>query len=367
MHQTIIEAEPSDADARPDPVRNLRRTRAPTIQDVARAGGVSVSTVSRVARDHADVKEATRQHVLATIERLGYRPSPLARALVSGRTQTLGLLVSDISNPFYPQLAKSIEREAKRHGNAVVICNTEDDVHETRGYLERLVDQGIDALIHASVGQDEQVVHDLLQERTQVVYVNRRPLDPGANYVVSDNVAGARLLTRHLLDRGHRRIGFIGGPDFASNARERMEGFQATMRTCSEAKALISIGDFSKESGSAGAMELLALDLRPTAIIAVNDGVAVGVVDTLLGLGLTVPGDIAVAGFDDISLASTSIMPLTTVAQHIEEMGTLAVQRLLQLSGDADPTDGPLQTVLEPELLVRASTDRILAKVDGAS
>ncbi|MEO7666665.1 MAG: LacI family DNA-binding transcriptional regulator, partial [Dehalococcoidia bacterium] len=199
-----------------------RPTGRVTIDDVARAAQVSVSTVSRVIRDHPDVQSETRAAVLATIDSLGYRPSSIARALVSGETRLLALLVSDFTNPFYPQLAKSIEEEADRAGYMVVICNTRDRTADARRQLTRLLGQGLDGVIHASVGRDEEAVLSVLGDVWRVVFTNRPPRSRSVSYVVSGNADGAAELTRHLLSLGHQRIGFVGGPPYARNATERL-------------------------------------------------------------------------------------------------------------------------------------------------
>jgi len=164
--------------------------REPTIVDVARRAAVSVSTVSRVVRDLPDVRPETRARVQASISQLGYRPSPIARALVSGRTRLLALLVSDITNPFYPQLAKSVEQEAKRGNYTVIICNTADQTAETRRYLHWLLRQGLDGVIHAWVARDENVLLSLIGDPRRVVFTNRRPASHSVSYVVSTTGPG---------------------------------------------------------------------------------------------------------------------------------------------------------------------------------
>jgi LacI family transcriptional regulator len=328
--------------------------RAPTIDDVARAADVSITTVSRVVRNHADVRDVTRARVQAAIDELGYRPSPIARALVRGRTQTLALLMSDIANPFYPQLAKVIESEASRRDYIVVMCGTDDDRSQARRRVRRLVDQGVDGLIHASVGEDEEAVLALM-DPGRVVFTNRRPARPDCNYVVSDNRAGARALTEHLIAAGHRRIGFVGGPEYASNARERLEAFRATVAEHAGVTALVAEGEFSPDTGARAARAWLAGDAPPTAMIGVNDSVAVGALEAVLDAGLDVPGDIAVAGFDGIQLTSSRTLEMTTVSQHIEEMGRRAVAAILRLLG-GNPPRRPIHEVLEPTLVVRHTT-----------
>jgi LacI family transcriptional regulator len=332
---------------------NAARSDPPTIVDVARVTGVSVSTVSRVVRDHPDVGEATRARVRTAIAELGYRPSPIARALVSGRNRLFGLLVSDIANPFYPQLAKVIEKEAMRRGYGLVICNTEDDESETERYVERLIDQGFEGIIHASVKSDEARTLQLVGDPNRIVFTNRRPTSPHAHYVVSDNVAGARTLTRHLLDQGHRRIGFVKGPAEMSTGEERAEGFLSEMIAYG-AEPLFVQGEISMESGAEAVQQLLGAPNRPTAIIGVNDLVALGALEGLLEAGLRVPEDVALAGFDDIQVAGSKFASLTSVAQNTGQMGQRVVRMLSLLSHK--PPSHTLREVIPAELIIRRST-----------
>jgi LacI family transcriptional regulator len=339
-------------------VNVLPPERGPTIVDVARLARVSVSTVSRVVRKHADVKAETRARVQEAIDALGYQPSPIARALVSGRSRLIALLVSDIANPFYPQLARSVEQEAKRGDYMVVICNTEDRAAETRRYLERLLQQGLDGVIHASVSTDEEVVHQLLPDRRRLVFTNRPPLDPLASYVISDNERGAEELTRYLLSKGHRRIGFIAGPPFAGNATARAEGFRRVMAEAGMPDPLVAEGDFSAEHGGKAALAWCDGAAPPTALIAVNDSVALGALEALTDRGLRVPDDVALAGFDGVHLAASPLVNLTTVDQHIDRMGRRAVRVLLRQL--VRRTGAPVHEVLPTQLLVRGSTEATL-------
>ncbi len=332
-----------------------RASRRVTIVDVARASGVSVSTVSRVLRGHVDVQSETRVRVHAAIKDLDYRPSPIARALVSGETRMLALLVSDITNPFYPQLAKSIEHEAAKSGYTVVICNTDDQITETHRHLTRLLGQGLDGVIHAAVGRDEATVLSVLGDRRRVVFTNRPPLSDSVSYIVSDNFGGAAELTRHLLSSGHRRIGFIGGPAYARNATERLRGFTEAMREISDAEGFVVQGEFSKNSGERAVKKWLDKGCGLTAIIAINDTVALGAMEGLIRRGLRMPTDMALAGFDGTAVAASPVMSLTSVDQHIDEIGRLAVRLLLkQLGSD---TFVPTRQVLPTQLLLRNSTE----------
>lgn len=308
-----------------------------------------------MVRDHPDVRVETRERVQAAIGRLGYRPSPIARALVSGHTRLLALLVSDIANPFYPQLAKSVEQEAARDDYTVIICNTADRTAETRRYLERLLQQGLDGVIHASVARDEKVLLSLMDDPHRVVFTNRRPTSSSASYVVSDNRSGAAELARYLLARGHRRVGFIGGPSYARNAVERLQGFTDAMKSAGDAEPFVADGDFTAEGGGRAVHAWMNAPPGPTAIIAINDSVALGALEALTDLGLRVPDDVALAGFDGVQLAASRVFDLTTVDQHIDQMGRRAVRILLQQLAGSD--DGPTHEVLPTQLLLRGSTE----------
>ena len=265
----------------------------------------------------------------------------------------LALLVSDIRNPFYPQLARAVEAEARRHGYLVFICSTADDPSESRRYLEALLLQGLDGVIHASVADDEEIVASLLGDLRRVVYTNRRPAAENVSFVVSDNRHAAREITQFLLGQGHRRIGFVGGPSNTSTATERLAGFEEAMAGMPDAEPTITLGDYSMESGARAVEAWFALPHPPTAILAINDGIALAVREALSERGLTVPGDVALAGFDGVQVSR--VMELTTVEQQIEQMGQLAVQTLIrQLGEPSDPV--PLRVELPTNLVFRDST-----------
>lgn len=326
-----------------------------TITDVAHKAGVSVSTVSRVMRNHPDVNPSTRERVMAAVRLLDYRPSPIARALVSGRSQSIGLLVSNIENPFYPQLARSIETAARERGCAVIMCNTEDREDETERYVERLLDDGVQGIIHASVGSDERRTLEQVGDAVGLVFTNRRPRTPDCSYIVADNYAGANELTRHLVQLGHHRIGFITGPTSAANATERLSGFLDASREAG-VETLLAEGDFTFESGARAATRWSGTTRQPTAIVGVNDLVALGAYDALVSMGKRVPEDVAVAGFDDILLAGTDLVGLTSVSQRIDEMGRRAVDILMQLIARQPEDQTPIQVEVKTQLLARRST-----------
>lgn len=329
------------------------RGRTVTIQDVAREADVSISTVSRVVRGHDDVSDETRLRVQAVIDRLAYRPSILARALVTGYSRTIALLVSDITNPFYPQLAKTVEQEARLRGFAVIVCNTDDDPEETVGYVKQLLDHGVAGFVHASVGLDEDAVLAVLGDERRIVFANRRPRSRSVSYVVSQNQRAGQMLGDHLTELGHRVIGFIAGPTWAANSQERQAGLQEAL-DARDAELLVAQSDFTPASVPAALDAWLHLPQPPTAVVGVSDQVALGTLAELMDRGYQIPGDVAVAGFDDIEFAASRVIGLTTVAQHIGELGRRSLQILLrQLSTKAYRVQ---RVELEPELIVRQTT-----------
>lgn len=335
----------------------MRRGR-PTLRDVARRAGVSVSSASRVIADHPDISEATRAQVLTAIRELGYRPSLLARSLVSGQSFTLALLVSDITNPFYPQLARSIAEVAHKAGYVLTLFNTSDERERSKESIDRLIGLGVDGVIHASVGRDEDLLHLLFERSIPLVIVNRPPNHTHTTDVVTaDNAGGARQAVRHLIGLAHQRIAFVAGPDFASNSEERLSGYRAELEESNllYQADLVTRCDFTRQGGYAAARKLLELHPRPTAIFAVNDVVALGVMDVALELGLRLPADLSIIGFDDIEPSGLGPLRLTTISAPIAEMGQIAVDRLLQAIRDPDSHE-PQETVLATQLIVRDTT-----------
>jgi len=326
----------------------------PTIRQVAQHARVSVSTVSRVMRDHPDVSDETRQAVQQVIDSLGYRPSLLARGLILKRTNSLGLIVSDITNPFYPQLAKGLEEAASTRGWVVIMGNTESDSSRTERHVDAMLERGVDGIVFASVTTGDETVPRLVDANYPVVLVNRRLACVDTHYVVVDNVRGAELATTHLVELGHKRIAHITGPQYAANTVERRQGYALSLRNAGleVSDDLVSAGDFSVRGGDGAMQRLLDLSEPPTAVFVTNDFMALGALEAIKAAGLRWPDDLAVVGFDDIALAGSSLIELSTVSGRIYEMGARAVGILLDLITEAPPQRA-VQEVLEPKLIVR--------------
>lgn len=326
-----------------------------TIRDVARRAGVSVATVSRVVnRSPHRVTPATERRVRSAVRALGYRANIIAQGLKNRSSRTVALIVPDISNPFFPAIARGIEDTARAHGYAVLLCNTYEDLDRENAYLGLLRNRWVDGVIFATVGSNTRHLRALRRARLPVVLVARDVEGLAIDTVRVDNFRGEYEATQHLLRLGHRRIAHIAGPPALHVAAERRRGYLEALRTAGlEEEAVIVEGDFTADGGRRAMTA--ALHARPpvTAVAAANDLMAIGALEALRQLAARVPEDVAVVGFDDITFASLVSPALTTVAQPKYRMGQMAMERLLQLlqGGDARTR----QTVLVPELVVRES------------
>lgn len=327
-----------------------------TIRDVAASARVSVATVSRVVSGSSHcVSEGTRTRVLAAVARLQYQPNLVARGLKKRVTHTIGLIVPDISNPFFPAIARGIEDVANRAGLAVLLCNTDEDLGKEQSYLTLMRKRMVDGLIFATVGANTEHLKMLRRQRIPAVLIARAPDGVEIDAVLVDNRRGAREATEHLLRLGHRRIAFIGGPATVSPAKDRHAGYRDALGAAGVPAdpLLVADGAFRAEGGAAAVGALLRRGVSFTAIVAGNDLMAIGAMEELRRHGYRLPEDMAVVGFDDITFASLVEPPLTTVAQPTYRMGSLAMDRLLELIGGGDRE--PRRLVLDPQLVVRRS------------
>lgn len=334
-----------------------------TMADVARESGVSMMTVSRVVNEKDDVSPVTRQRVLETIERLGYRPSGIARGLATRHTGTLGLVVPDVANPFFAEVARGVEHVAYAEGYNVFLCNTDEDPERELDVLGSLEEKRVDGIVLCSSRLDSADLQMVVNTHPAVVLVNRRidsccrsdDAATGVRAVLVDDVVGGELTTRHLLSRDHRAIGFLSGPPGSRSGQGRLAGYRATMEraglTVNEAWVR-SCGPVA-EAGREVAYALLEEHPELTALLCYNDLVAVGVLRACVDLELEVPDDLAVVGFDDIPLAALVTPPLTTCRIPRHQLGVQAIRQLLaQIRGE---TSGTVEIVLQPELVIRAS------------
>jgi LacI family transcriptional regulator len=328
-----------------------------TIRDVARRAGVSTATVSRVLAGIGNPKPETAAAVMAAVDELGYRPSGVARSLRMKRTRTLGLIVTDIQNPFFPELVQATDLAARSLGYSILLGSAAYDEHRAMHYLDLMVDRRVDGMIIASSQVSAATWQWLLASPVPVVVVNAEPSGLPVTVITSDNATGAGLAARHLLELGHRRIAYVRGADSFTADAPRIEGFR---RACAAAgipaQDVIELrGDAQVEGGERAAGEVLALG-GVTAIACYNDMTAIGVMRALRAAGRRVPGDVSVIGCDDIAAASWVVPTLSTVAQQKAEMGRLAVERLAAALDDPDNAAAPETIRLPMVLREREST-----------
>jgi LacI family transcriptional regulator len=334
------------------------RARA-TITDVASEAGVHPSTVSRVLNGHAasTIRPATRERVLAAADRLGYRPSALARSLRLQRTLTLGMLVPDITNPFFSSIIKGAENAALERGYNLILCSSEDDPEREATYLRVLRQRQVDGLLIASSQMADDTIAELREEAFPFVLLNRATSWADDLAVVVDNRAAALGVVAHLAGLGHRRVGHLAGPQTTTTGVDRREGYRAGVLAyglADEPALVVEADAFTEEAGYRALAFLVAGPGRPTAVFAANDLMAVGMLQRLRVVGAHVPGDLSIVGFNDIPLAGLLEPALTTVRVPQLEMGVTGASLLIdRLEGR--PIDD-VRVTLPTELLIRAST-----------
>jgi LacI family transcriptional regulator len=330
-----------------------------TMADVAREAGVSLMTVSRVVNNKDDVSLTTRQHVQAVIERLGYSPSGIARGLATRCTHTLGLVVPDVANPFFSDLARGAEHVAYAAGYNVFLCNTDEDPERDLAVLQSLEEKRVDGVVLCSSRLDDNDLRRVLNRHPAIVLVNRRweaaSEEDGVGVVMIDDEAGGRMAAQHLLDTGHRAVGLLAGPPASRSGRLRVKGFHAVLVAAGLSNNSTYVRPCSPtvEGGREAVRELLTAEPELTALFCYNDLVAIGALHACVDLGRSVPDDVSVVGFDDIPLAALVTPSLTTCRVPRYEMGGQAMQLLLDQINSY--REGYREIVMQPELILRAS------------
>src|SRR6185436_4353549 len=331
----------------------MKNGRRPTIDDVARHAEVSKSLVSLVVRGDRHVSPERRAAALRAVAELGYRPNAMAQGLVQKRTRIVGVLVSDLNNPFFADVIAGIQARARSLGYRVLL-NTGDRIqqHEDEA-IETLLQLRVDGLILGSpLLESAQVVS--ASKEVPVVVVGRPARAASVDSVADDDAAGALAVVKHCVSLGHRRIAHIDGGEGAG-AMERRRGYEEAMRKLRlQSEIIVGRGAYTEAGGHQGARELLERRPRPTAIFAANDLAAIGALNAIEESGLRVPQDISLVGYDNTSLAALRHISLTTIHQPRLEMGQLALSTLLERI-DQDREE-PRRVVLSPSLVVRAST-----------
>lgn len=326
-----------------------------TIYDIARAVGVSQTTVANALKGKGNLSEATRERILQYAKEVGYRPNALARSLTQRRTFTIGFLLPTIANPFYPEIAEEIERIAGQHNYQVLLCNTHCDPTLGRLHLERLESRWVDGIIVMGISMDVADIQDRFTRGLPTVLCDWQENESPEHIpqVSIDFYQAGALAARHLLDLGHRRLAIIVDEPLQTL---RLEGFRATLQEAgvSLSTEMIQRGDSTLESGYHAAKRLFTQEIRPTALFATNDWMAIGAMRATHELGLYIPRDLSVIGLDDIVVAAHYQPPLTTIAIPKQRLARAATEMLFrQIEGDASVSSPSL---LPPSLLVRQST-----------
>lgn len=326
-----------------------------TIEDVAQAAGVSRQTVSRAINNRDEISVETRARIMAIVEQMSYRPSSIARGLATQHTRTLGLVIPDVANPFFSEVARGAEQTAYAEGYTVFLCNTDENPQRELAILHLLEEQRVDGVVLCSSRLDEETLHTTLTRHPTVVLVNRQLAGDDFGSVLIDDEMGGQTITRHLLHTGHNTIGFLTGPPASRSGRKRVEGYFAALTASGVAydpgwmrPCLPTV-----QGGYEAARALLTSHPEITAIFCYNDLVAIGTVQACHELGLAIPDDLAIVGFDDIPLAALVTPSLTTCRVSRYEMGAQAMKMLLERIEGC--TLECQKVIMHPELIIRAS------------
>ncbi|MGA2598551.1 MAG: LacI family DNA-binding transcriptional regulator [Bryobacteraceae bacterium] len=333
-----------------------------TMKDIARELGVSVVTVSKVVRNHADIGEETRQRVLKRIKELNYQPNLAARALVTGRSYTAGLIVPDLVHPFFAEVATGLSNALRRKGYSLLISSSQGDPDLERQEIKRLLSRRLDAIMIASTQWTVESFRRIEEQQVPYILLDRAFLGMPANFVGVDDISVGRMATEHLIAIGCNRLAHIRGPA-ASTAIGRLEGYNQALA----ANNLTSFQGFvvtgrspdvdSWSSGREAMKKLLDLDFRPDGVFCYNDPIAIGVIDAILEAGLRVPGDVAVIGCGNLHYDKSLRVPLSSIDQQSTAIGERAGKLVLSLIEAKSPPP-PKCIMLDPKLVVRESTNR---------
>jgi len=308
-----------------------------TIRDVAKAAGVSTATVSNVLNKTGKVGRRTHLLVLSTVKRLGYFPNVHARHLASHDSRTLGIIVSDIENPFFPEVVKSFEVRARQLGYDAILSDTNYDPRRTREAAERMMEHNVRGVAVMTSEISLRLIHELARRRIAVTFLDLAPVRSYMSNLRIDYFSGVEQIVKYLHSNGHRRIAFIAGRPRLKSNLARLQAYEKCMQDLGLEPGPILRGDLRFEGGLAAGLAIAKLSPRPTAAVAVNDLTAVGVIKGLLKAGCRVPQDVSVTGFDNTRLAEYSNPSITTVDVHRDMLGKMAADALHELSRSADP------------------------------
>lgn len=333
-----------------------------SMRDVAKLAQVSVGTVSNVLNSPERVTEATRERVQDAIDKLGWVPNESARQLRAGRSRTIGMVVMDVSNPFFAAVVRGAEGLLYSSQYTVQISNSDQSAKRERTLLERFEQERVGGVLLAPIGSISDPVHRLRQRGIPVVLVDRAGSPADFCSVAVDDLAGGQMAGQHLIDQGHHRLAFVGGPSSLAQVRDRRQGIELAVAQQAGRASLLAIStpELTLDAGVAAAEEIVSLPEaeRPTAVFAANDLVAIGMLQGFVTAGLRVPRDVAIIGYDDIPFAAAAAVPLSSIRQPSREIGRksaeLLAAEIAAAEGDGEHRHESVR--LSPELVVRRST-----------
>ncbi|MEP6923392.1 MAG: LacI family DNA-binding transcriptional regulator [Pyrinomonadaceae bacterium] len=340
-----------------------------SIKEVAREAGVSTATVSHVINNTRYVSDDVRARVTQAIERCRYYPNAHARSLASGRSKIIGLVISDIANPFFPELVKAIEAAAFERGYDIMLSNTNYDTERTSHYVRRFIERKVAGVAVMTSEMSKELIDELMHREVPVVFLDVGEAGMQMSNLRVDYEEGIEQAILHLVALGHRRIAYISGKIDIRSSRRRLEAFERTMRQLfpEVAPELIFYGNFKIEGGRRAASEILVTqaDNLPTAVVAANDLTAIGAIIEFESAGLNIPRDISIVGFDDIGFAALTKPALTTINLPRNELGRRAVEMLLKILNN--PQEEGTEIRIPTNLVIRQSTApaRIQSILDG--
>ncbi|MCM3634763.1 LacI family DNA-binding transcriptional regulator [Paenibacillus camelliae] len=338
-----------------------------TIYDIAKLANVSVATVSRVINDTAPVKDSTRKKIEALIQQYQFQPNAMARSLLKKETGIIGIIVPDLTNPFYTEVLAGAETEAYSTGHTFLLMNAIGNYEKESAYLSMLRERRVDGMLFLGgrinlKNGDEELDQELIQHASSIptVLINGTVKGNVLTRVATDEYKGACMAVQYLIDNGHKHIAFLGGEMHMSTTSSKLRAFKKTLKDAglTVREEWILPDSFSIDSGRKQMEHLLSLKKQPTAVFCVNDFVAIGAIKTAIDHGVQVPEDMSIVGFDDIPLAHHFIPEITTVSQEANELGRTAIQVLQRMMNQEKVKK---HTVIEPKLMVRKSSASLRA------
>ena len=329
-----------------------------TIKDIAKLAGVSYATVSRALNDHPEVSLKTKERILSIAQEHGYSPNEIARGLVKQSTNTLGLLVPDISNPFFPEVAKGVEEKAMSNDYHIFLCNTDWDSKKEVDYISMLRDKRVGGIIIAPTSIETYKKVKELNLNVPVVFIGSRSDEKEINYVVIDNEKAGFIAAEYLIGLGFDKVAYLCGSENSVSNKDRLAGYERAIKAHGLDIWIYNMegSSFRRESGYKAASEAIKSGSLPQALICANDIVALSAIEAFENNGYEVPEDISVIGFDDIPYAALHKINLTTVAQPKYEIGSLAAQIILDKIGSRSGKGEKI--ILEPTLVIRGTCKR---------